>query len=795
MNKTTLFIFLLLPVWAFSQSASFQLKGKVSSTSDALAQASIELFNPKGEKAAATLTGADGTFAVTVPGSTFKIKISATGFMVWEKDILMDKDTDLGLVFLSESTTRLGEVSITASKKTIEQKTDRLVYHAGNNLSHAGGDALDVLATAPGVMVQNNTIGLLGKGTARVMIDGRMVELSGEELVTFLKSLAASDIKDIEIISNPPAKYDAGGEGGLLNIILKKGARDAWKNTTTASYDQNTYAFYTLRNSFNYSKGKIRFSCTGNGRLGNSKETEKLDIYYPDGLWQLRDDSKIKKDNLSGRLSLDYNISDKTTVGAQYLNDNGNPDIQSNTAISVYNTANNLDAIVLNKGLNNKHTDSQTYNAHVLSQLGSGKKIAVDIDHFTFASRFDKDFVATAYTPDMEFQEVTQSAKNQSGQNIKNTSIKADMEHSLSFLDLSYGFKASFTNSKSAVGYFNTITGTPELDPNQSNEFAYKENNQALYISGNKKWKEKWDMQLGLRLENMQTNGYSQTLGQHTENSYVKLFPTVYLSYHKNENHTFNFSYGKRINKPGFSMLNPFRSYINSNSYSEGNPFLKPSFHDNFDFTYVYKEKLRSNIFCNATTDGYGVLFTSNPDTNTQIISRGNYYKGYSYGIGENYASEITPWWESENSVYLLGSKTNFTTDIDAVPANGFQFYVATSNTFSLGKGTKLQLDYMYNSPNKSGLYTTGYASGLDIAIKQQLLGKSLQITLLANDVFNTAYLKEYTSVVNGIKQVYSENESSRFFRVSVTYMFGNSKINVKQRELGNEEEKKRAVK
>lgn len=794
MNKATLFIFLLLPLWCFSQSASFQLKGKVTSNSGTLAQASIQLLTAEG-KTAGTTAKTDGSFEITVQNDTYTIRISAIGFADWEKNILITKDTDLGPVYLSESTTALGEITVTSSKKTVEQKADRLVYHVENKLNNAGGDALSALANAPGVLVQNNSISLLGKGAARVMIDGRMIELSGEELHNFLKSLAASDIKNIEIMTNPPAKYDAGGGNGLLNIVLKKGVRDAWKNTTTMSYDQNTYAFYTLRNSFNYSKNKVRFSFTGNGRLGNSRETETLDIYYPDGLWQLKDNSKIKKDNLSGRLALDYDISEKTTVGLQYLNDNANPDMQSNTAITIYNPDSAVNSILLNKGLNNKHSDSQTYNAHVLSKLNSGKKIAIDIDHFAFNSKFDKNFTASAYDPDMAFESITQSARNIASQNIKNTSIKADMEHPLSFFDLSYGFKASFTSSNSEVRYFNTITGIPELDPNQSNEFDYRENNQAVYISGSKKWKDQWNMQLGLRVENAQTNGYSQTLSQSTENNYLKLFPTLYVSYQKSESDNFNFSYGKRINKPGFGMLNPFRSYINSNSYSEGNPFLKPSFHDNFDFTYTYKEKLRSNIFFNATANGYGVLFTSNPATNTQIISRENYYKAYSYGIGENYAGEIANWWESENSVYLLGSKTDFTTDIHAAPANGFQFYFSTSNTFSLGKATKLQLDYMYNSSNKSGLYATGYVSGLDIAVKQQLFQKSLQVTLLINDVFNSAYLKDYTSVVNGIKQVYSENESSRFFRIAVTYTFGNTKINVKQRELGNEEEKKRAAK
>ena len=369
------------------------------------------------------------------------------------------------------------------------------------------------------------------------------------------------------------------------------------------------------------------------------------------------------------------------------------------------------------------------------------------------------------------------------------------MEHPSHFLNLSYGVKTSFINSKSDIQYFNSITGTPEFDPNQSNRFEYTENTQAIYVSGDKKFNKKFNIQLGLRLESTQTNGYSATLNQTTKNDYLKLFPTFFISYKKNDNYSFNFNYGKRIVRPNFGFLNPFRTYINSNSYSEGNPFLKPSYSDNFDFTYAYKMKLRTNVFFNRTTDGYGVIFTSNPETNTQIVSRENYYNDYSYGIGENYSSKITNWWESRSSLYLLGSKTNFITVIDATPRNSLQFYCTTNNTFSLSQTTKLQVDYMYSSTYKRGLYQVGYMSNLNIALSQNLFHKNMQVTLLINNIFNTANLNDYTSVVNGIRQVYSQYYNNRYLRVSLTYNFGNNKIKMKQRDFGDEEVKKRTGK
>lgn len=793
MRKRSLLIFLLIPFFCLAQTA-LKLKGKVLDVSTPIPFANVVLRTTDGKISTGTITKEDGSFEIEVKIDTYKVTISEIGFANWEKDFYIEKDMDLGTLRLKENTTKLDEVVIKNKRNTIEQKTDRLIYNVENNVSIAGGDALNALKTAPGVMVQNNSINILGKGISRVMMDGRIVELSGEELNNFLKSVSASDIKNIEIITNPPAKYEASGTGGLININLKKGARNSWKNTTTLSYDQNKYGICTLRNNFFYNKNKFRFSASGNWKSGYIEADEDLYLYFPNGLWQMRGESKVKEDNISGRIALDYDISDKTTIGFQYLNDNYNPDVKSIIAFKIYNTTNILDSLLVNNSFNNKQSGSHTYNTHILSKLDSlDRKLSVDLDFFTFDSKFDQDFISKKISPEMTFLNINQSGRSISNQKIDNISIKAGMEHSLQFLNLSYGAKASFINSKSDIQYFNTITGTPEFDSNQSNRFEYKENNQAIYVNGDKKLNSKFNIQLGLRLENTETSGYSATLNQLTKNDYLKLFPTFYVDYKKNDNHNFNFNYGRRIERPRFDLLNPFRTYISSNSYSEGNPFLKPSYSDNFDFTYAYKDKLRTNVFFNRTTDGYGVIFSSNKETNTQIVSRENYYKDYSYGIGEIYSLKITNWWESQSSLYFLGSKTNFTTAINATPTNSPQFYCTTNNTFSLSETTKLQVDYMYSSSYKRGLYSVGYMSGLNIALRQDLLQKNMQITLLINDIFNTANLKDFTSVVNGIKQVYSQNNSSHYLRVSLTYNFGNDKINVKQREFGNEEEKKRA--
>ena len=792
MKKVNLLVFLLLPLFCLAQ-ASFKLKGKIASETIPLEWADVSISNSEGKIIDGSTSKQDGSFEINLKKGSYKIGITLLEFTDYEKEFTIENDTDLGTIILKESATNLKEVIIQSKKKTIEQKTDRLVYNLENNVTTVGGDALSAINTAPGVVVQNNTINILGKGTSRVMIDGRMIELVGEELNNFLKSISASDIKNIEIISNPPAKYDAEGTGGLINIIMKKGVRDSWKNTTTVSYDQNKYSIYTLRDNFFYNKNKFRFSASINAKTGYLNATDDLKMYFPDGLSHMKSVTKVKTENLSSKLALDYDLSERTTIGFQYLNDRNNPDFKSDIRIEDYNTQNELDNVTLNNSFTDKGSRNQTYNAHLITKLDSLKrKLSFDVDYFNYSSKFDRNFVANNFTPDMTFVDINQSGRNISNQDIDNWSFKADMEHPLQALNLSYGAKMSFTNSVSDVLYFNTITGTPELDSNQSNRFKYTENNQAVYVNADKKLNEKWNFQMGLRLENTQTNGFSETMNQETENNYLKLFPTFYASYKKNENNTFSLNYGKRINRPRFDLLNPFRIYINSNSYSEGNPFLRPSFSDNFELSHSYKEVLRTSVFVNAITNGYGVLFTSNPETNTQIVTRENYFKNLNYGIGESYSASFTDWWSSENSLYLLGAKTEFIKDINATPSNSLQIDFSTNNTFLLGKTTKLQIDFTYTTPFKSGLYKVGYASSFDIGFKQDLFNKTMQIAFLANDIFNTSYLKDFTSVINGVKQVYEEKQSNRFARLSVVYNFGNKKINVQQRDFGNKEENKR---
>lgn len=788
MKRTILLLTIIFPCFVYSQSI---INGTVNNKEGVVPFANVVLTDTLNKLITGVTTDESGKFSMNAPKGRYRLNIRFVGYKDWVKDMDIKGDVSLGSIQLEKNVKDLTEVVVKSKKPLVEYQADRFVFNVEDNLAVSGGNALSTINVTPGVVLQNNAINILGKGTARVMVDGRMVELTGSALTGYLNSISASDIKSIEVITNPPAKYDAAGEG-LINIVLKKAKINAWQNATTVSYDKNKYGYLTLRDNFFYSKNKLRLTASAGGVTGARQHTSSLDMYFAKGLQRLDGDEKGRMDEVSGRATVDYDFSNKISAGIQYQGSVGKPDRSYRNLVSVFN-AKDLDSYILTHGDIDERKVSHSVNGHFIASLDTlGRKLSFDIDYFRYDNDVSNNFRGEDYTSAFIYKGVNLDARNISNQKLDNISVKVDMEHPTHFANFSYGVKYSVINTNSGVEYYDVSSGTPVLDPNQSNLYDYKERNQAYYVSGAKSFNKKWSLRLGLRLENTSTEGVSHTLNRTNKNDYTKLFPTFYLGYKANKNNNFIFNYGRRITRPDFYSLNPFRIYISNTSYSEGNPFLQPSFTDKLDFTYSLKDKFRTNVFLNIVTDGFGVVFKGDEAKQSQIITRENYYKEYFYGIGEIYTEDITSWWQSRNTLYALASNSEFDGRINATPQNGWQIYVATNNTFSIGDNTKLQLDYSYSSPFKKGLYEIGYRSKLDFSVGQTFMDKKLKLTLLMNDIFNSAFLRDYTSIVNGVKQVYNENVSSRFFRISLSYNFGNEKIRVSKRDFGNEEEKDR---
>ncbi|ASE63954.1 TonB-dependent receptor [Chryseobacterium indologenes] len=688
------------------------------------------------------------------------------------------------------------EVEIKARKKLVERKIDRLVFNVQNSTSATGGDAMDALRVTPGVKVINDKISIIGKSGVSVLIDDKIMHLAGDDLANFLKTIPSDQIKSIEVITTPPAKYDAQGNGGLINIVLKKTKKNSWNATIRSSYKQATYATGNLGADFSFQKDKITLFSSINTGDGTRKNIDNSSIYYPEERWENKSPRKIENKFLSTRLGLDYDLTNKLSMGFQYLGSFSEMNInENNTASYIYDSRDYLKSYIISKAKSNEKPNLNQFNFHTIYKLDSlGKKISFDVDYFSLKDKNTRNYNGNSW----DKNDIPQSyfaAINNNNQDITNYSGKIDAELPLEWAKLSFGGKISQSRTHNNVVFYDNSSGTPIIDEKQTNEFDFTENTQALYFSANKKLGEKWEANVGLRAENTQTKGYSRNLDQENKNTYFQLFPTAYLAYTPNDNHSFNMTYSRRINRPNYNQLNPFRIYDNPYSYVEGNPFLKPSYTSNFEFIYTF-DNLESKIYYSYEKNGFEQLGILDNDTKITRYFVLNFLKTYNIGLTENISFNPVKFWTTTNSFDINYTKSTSDTPITVGSLNGWNTYLSTDNEFSLNskKTLSFNVGYWISLPGVNGVDKVGTNQSLYAGLKFLMLDKNLQLSIIANDILKTQK-PVYTSYSNGIKTMYRNYYDTQFFTLSLSYKFGNQKLKVSKHNFGNQEEKNRTGK
>ncbi|CAM1357437.1 TonB-dependent receptor domain-containing protein [Tenacibaculum halocynthiae] len=731
-----------------------------------------------------------GEFSITSKKENVYLEISFVGFIT--KKIYPTKSS-IGTVVLEEEGQQLQEVVITARKKLIEQKVDRLVFNIENTVAGTGGTALDALKTTPSVNVDTDKLAIVGKGNVRVMINDRIIQLSGSELNAYLGTIASDDIKNIEVITTPPSKYDAEGNSGLINIVLKKSKEYSWNNQLRTSYTQATYALLNVGNTFNYNKNKVSLIASLNGTKGHTAQFNQFDIIYPSASTVSNLDMKNKENIISGRLGVDYSLTDNATVGFLYSGSFEDKGIKDGGR-TLINDGNGT--YTVNEGNADTNNKNHSINAHYIQKLDTlGRKLSIDVDYFNYNNSSNRDFSSEQFITNQSYIE----AKNSINQNIKNYSGRIDMEHPSKWANFSYGVKTTFTKTDSDVAFYNISAGAPIFDPTQSNTFMYSENINALYADMSKPLSEKWQLKMGLRFENTRTKGVSKTNNQTDINSYNKLFPSVFLGYNPSRTNMFNLSYSRRIQRPSFERLNPFRFYINPISYQEGNPFLKPQISENFELKHIYKGKLISKAFVSYVDNGYFNIIKAEDGAQQRIVvTFDNFYTAYNYGITETFIYNPTKWWNTTTQAALSKMDTRYKDgfNLDAKLLSGWNFQFYNRNTFHLNEAKTVQAEatFIYASPQKLMYFSTTEMVNLDLGLKFSLLDKKLNCTLAINDILKQRATSVNTKT-NGINQTYYNYFDTQSVRISLNYSFGNKKIKVKQRSSGNSEEQNRAKK
>ncbi|MFK7048530.1 hypothetical protein FLACOL_01527 [Flavobacterium columnare] len=790
-NRLFFLIFFLIP---FKFVAQFTVTGTVNDKSgDAIPNAQVLFITQNQSSVIKTFTDNLGFFRVTVEKNDYKIQITQFNVILYNKDLYVNENINLGKIKTDEKLNKLSEVVIKSRKNIIERKSDRLVYNLSNTVSNSGRDLFSALSLVPGVKATEDKLAIVGKSNVAVLIDDQLVNLSGNDLINFLKSISAEDISKIEVLTTPPAKYEAQGNSGLINIRYKKAKNNSWNSSIRNSFTKNTYFIYSVGGSFNYQKNKLGLNSNLNYANGSKLITDSNTMIFSD---QVRSGVEPRKVTyqplLSGRFGLDYDINQKISLGIIYLGSKNQLNIvnDKNVITVDYFSSNLQDYKVITKSNTNDNSFTNSFNIHSDIKLDTiGKKISLNADYFNYSNLIGRTFNYGNYINDVLNTSSYANAKNLGDQSITNYAFKVDVDHPIKWAKIAYGLKLSFVNSFNDLKFYD---GNNVLNSLNSNTFKYKESVQSLYASVNKEF-QKFDLQLGLRVENTNNEGYSVNLNETNKSSFLRIFPTVYINYKNNENNVFSLSYSRRIERPQFEYLNPFRIVQNSFSYVEGNPYLQPSYSDNIEFSWLRNQKWNNMFYYSKISNGFQQIPIIDNNTNIQQIKPLNYYDSYKIGLNESYTFKKFDWWESTNTLDINYTKTRSLLDFTTQSLEGWNGNIATTNNFRLNSKKTIYLgcNYWYNFPGVFDIYKTTASSSLDLTLTCSFLEKSLIVNFYGNDIFS-GQRSTAQSTSNKTSFAFRNYYDSRNFKIAITYKFGNKKISVTQRDFGNDDEKGR---
>ncbi|WP_343610327.1 TonB-dependent receptor domain-containing protein [Chryseobacterium oranimense] len=764
MKKILLSVVMLMPVLAFSQ----RITGKITQSGNSGPY--IEIIAAKDQKRQSAISDEKGNYTLKLPeNGTYHIRLIQDGAEISTSDITVNGDMKQDFFVEKKQEKQIEGVTITARKKLIERKADRLVFNVSNSVASQGMDGAEALATTPLLKVDDNSgISIAGKNGVAVMINERMLNLSGNELVAYLKNLRSENIEKIEVITTPPAKYEAQGNSGLINIVLKKNQNLGWSGSLTTGLQQQTYTGTSNSATINYQNEKLRASLKLRQNKSEKHSYENYAIEGADGL-KSSDDRRDFGNGLGGGLSVDYQLNPKSNVGFIYEYGVGHSNMDITNTSDYFqngNYTNTLSTYAEHRARNQQQTISAYYD------LKFGKrdnKLSITGNYFSNIPKSLIDFTTTESSGDSFI------VRTPSTVNYKIYSGQADLTLPFQFAKTETGMKFTNFDNNSDISYQNFTGGNFVTDPVKSNVFEYNEKNYAAYLSFEKDFNEKCSAKAGIRYEYSTVNGNSVTSGQQAQNSYGKFFPTAYITYKSNENNTFSLNYSKRINRPGFRAINPYRWYINVNSYFTGNPLLKPSINHNFELSHVYKGKLSTSAYFQRTVEAFDQLV--NLQGENRISTFENFYNQNSIGVTINYSDTFFKFWEANYAADLSYMETKvFSTDAASRKGSSYDFNFQNNLSLNKSKTVQLIFNYWFRLPSNSGNVYMDFAGNFTSGLKLNLMEKSLQMNLFVSDIFKQSRSRGEIYYTTGT-HYYNNYYDARRLTLSATYTFGNKKV------------------
>jgi hypothetical protein len=734
-----------------------------------------------------TITDSTGHFQIdALPGEYF-IRVSMVGYTQTETPLFTITEGQgatikMADILLGYSVNAMAEVTVTTTKKLFEMQPDKMVMNVENSVLATGNSLFEVLRKAPMVTTDKDDNIMLKGAVSQIFIDGKPAYLGGLQLTEYLKSLPADVVSKIEIITNPSSKYEAAGATGIINIKLKKNKGNGLNGTANLSSGFGKYG--KVNGGFNVNYRKDKLNIFANAYSGYSESFNELTYNSKinnNGVVSLQDRYNYwnPKDKYAGyKAGIDYSVSKNSTVGILYRGNFDHTDAQTDNT-SIFNDGKNSSSESLVKSTRNETARSYNHFFNLNYKLlldTSGGELSIDADYANYTKN------STDINENHFYQTPGQESRspylfrNIQPANAVVKAVKADYSHVFkNKISMEAGFKLSNVKSDNELIADSLHNMEWQKDVSRTNHFVYNENISAAYLSFSKTINNT-SIQAGLRAEKTNSEGHSITLGKTDKRNYLDFFPTLFISQKINQDHQLNFSYSRRISRPGYESLNPFVMYLDPYTYFEGNPYLRPTYSNNLEIKHSYKDMLFTTLSYNHSTDEQTQVIRQNKATGVTDNTMEN--ADYSNYLRLDIMSSlpITKWWSSEETMSL-----SYNREFSSIPDYSFATKAisadfGTNNTFILPKKYKVQTSFYYSIPTTTGIAKVRSDYRWDLGVQKQFWKDKATLKLNASNIIGpSAYRAHYIS--SDLDILWKNKWEGRRLTLSFVYKFGSSTI------------------
>lgn len=737
---------------AWAQSSTVSGKLLDSKTKMPLAYANVSVFDENEELVTGTVTPESGVFNFQVASGEYTLRIQFISYQTINKPLKVNQNAiNLGTIELAEDVNQLSEVEVVARRPQMEMKLDKRVFNVSEDLSNVGGNAESILDNLPSVTVDiDGNVSLRGSGNVKILIDGRPSGLVGISGGSALRQIQADQIERVEVITNPSARYEAEGNAGIINIVMKKEKNGGVNGGVSANLAYPMSA--GVSSNINYRKGNINlfgsYGIAYRENLGGGfidQEFTPADTAYSTYVDRKRERSGLSQ---NARFGLDYSFNKNTTLTGSFLYRISDEDNLSYNYYDDYNGINKDTRELVRRSvrIQDEKEDDQVmeYALNFTKTFGEDEnhKLTADFQYRNNTETEDSDLrnerflISTGQFVDSIQQ---RSNTNEFSENIlmqanyikpigKNRSFEAGWRSTLRTITNDYSVTQAI-EGQAADSVLSDFT----------NDFMYKEDIHALYAIYNSEF-DKFTYQVGLRAELTDiTTRLVYPIDTTNARDYLEFFPSVFMTYEFNKLHTVQASYSRRFDRPRFRSLNPFSDFSDDRNIRTGNPNLNPQFTDSYEIGLVNNfadGTLYSGLYYRKTT-GVSTRISTVIDGITYSQPQ-NLSERNAVGIENNYTHDLTDWWRLNGNVNLFYSETYGEVADRVYESKAFSLSGRMTSQMSFANDFSFQFSGNYRAPEETTQGTRKAFYMIDLGLSKEVLKNKGTLSLNVRDLLNS---------------------------------------------------------